>query len=98
MKTRSAALILTTILLLGCSKGEEQSRYDEIKLGMTRQDTISILGKPAHDLRGRIVKEDSVRYSSSETASVLTWKNGGDKYILVNIENDKVIAKTKQGF
>ena len=95
--TCSIACVVVGIVLFGCGDNLNKSNYDRINIDMSRQEVETILGEPTKVATGGIAGVPPPDVEVDESAAILNW-NSGDRMIIVNIVQDKVVSKSKRGF
>ncbi|MEX2219631.1 MAG: hypothetical protein WD749_12830 [Phycisphaerales bacterium] len=103
MRTRAGLIALAAAALLaaGCESSVTQENYDRVNLGMSLLEVQSVLGEGEQDTTGGFtIGAGGTMGSSSSTTSRrqgYTWKEG-DRQILVEFMDGKVVTKRKIGF
>jgi hypothetical protein len=96
----AAALSLACLLIVSCQKVNDDS-YAKVKDGMTLSQVQSILGEgDKEDSSGTSISAAGMAGKSSSDASrrqTYLWKDG-EKQIVIDFADDKVVAKRKIGF
>jgi hypothetical protein len=72
-------IIIAFIALAGCDRA--RSRFDEVRLGMTRAEVVKILGEPQEK-----------KTKDMGTGEVMCWRFGGQTIVLL-FENDRVSGR-----
>ena len=103
MPARPALVIaasLACLLLIACGKVTEEN-YAKIKVGMTMSQVRSILGEgDKEESAGTSLSTSGLAGSSSSAMSrrqTYSWKDG-DKQIVIDFADDKVVNHRKIGF
>jgi hypothetical protein len=78
-------IIIAFIALAGCDRA--RSRFDEVRLGMTRVEVMKILGEP---------QEKQTRDMETGTGEVLRWRFG-DQTIVLLFKKDRVSGRQLAG-
>jgi hypothetical protein len=86
---RLAVAVMAVMLFTGCSKLTKEN-YDQVKVGMTKDQVIELLGKPGDKSETEIPGLGLGKLES------WTWNNVGygGKVVMVSFQNGKVSDKS----
>jgi hypothetical protein len=94
------AVVLAGLVLVACAKVSDES-YSKVKEGMSLSQVQGILGEgEKEEASGTSISAAGMAGRSSSDASrrqTYSWKDG-DRQIIVEFADDKVVSKRKLGF
>ena len=79
----AAGLVMVLVFATGCNKVTKEN-FNKVQIGMTRQQVIDILGKPTGE-----------SWTDGPNGTIPSRQSGwgsGDKHIVVNFVNEKVVS------
>jgi hypothetical protein len=98
---KSAAILAAVLLMVACGDKVTDESFDRVATGMTLSEVQGILGKGEQDDSGGLTINSSGVMGSSNAANssrqTFFWKNG-DRQIIVEFKDLKVVSKRKLGF
>jgi hypothetical protein len=94
-----AVCVLSLALLGGCEERLTEANYDRIQAGMPYQEVESLLGAgKREDVSGAEIGSGGV-LSGSGTGPTRTYSwTEGNKQVIIEVRDDKVLTKRKMGF
>jgi len=97
----AVAIVGAAMIVAGCESKVSDDSYQQITTGMTLDDVQHILGKGEQDVSGGVgISASGIaggREDSQATIKTYNWKDG-QKMIIIDFREEKVINKRKLGF
>lgn len=94
-------LIAATIFTAACSPRIDEEIYDRVQIGMSLEQVQSLLGPGEREVWGgyAIGPAGTLSGRSEDDARRQTWSwRDGDRMIIVDVFDGRVVAKRKSGF
>ena len=96
----AAVCLLAVLPLAGCESKVSDENFDRITTGMTRDQVEAFMGEgEREDVSGVSISGAGIAGGSpaQPTTKTFSWKDG-QKQIIVEFKDEKVISKRKAGF
>ena len=96
----SAVCFVAALAAPGCSEKVSDENYDRITVGMARDQVESFMGEGEQEDTGGFTMSSGGLLGGKQTSTsskTFSWKSG-NKQIVVEFRDEKVVSKRKVGF